>query len=182
MAWLPNWSLPRFEILITHTDEDYCSTHEVEVVEEGVGLFRLYDFPYCEGLRWGDLIRAVKYDDCLEYIEIMERAEHSFDGWGITNNRYAGLILKDIMKAGGFWADDAFFGFDIAVPPGFDVEKWERDNKDAIEANDWPDTQYDKRMKHKAGKISRMREFKESMKRNLGKGEFSPQPRYKKIK
>ena len=62
MAWLPDWSLPRYEIQIIHDDESYCSALEVEVAEEGVGLFRLYDFPYCEELRWGDLIRAVKYD------------------------------------------------------------------------------------------------------------------------
>ena len=169
MAWLPDWSLPRYEIQIIHDDESYCSALEVEVAEEGVGLFRLYDFPYCEELRWGDLIRAVKYDDCLEYIEIMDRAEHSFDGWGITNKLYAGLILKDIMKAGGFWADDAFFGFDIAVPPGFDVEKWASDNKDAIEANDWPDTQYDKMMVRKAEKRRRVSELSEAMKVSIDK-------------
>ena len=59
MTWLPDWSLPRFFVELYSDDDDYCPFYgKVDVVQEEKDLYRLYDIPYCDGLRWGDLIRA----------------------------------------------------------------------------------------------------------------------------
>jgi len=174
--WLPDWNLHRFSTHIVSDHEDFESLHDVEVVKEGKDLYRLYDIPYCDGLCWGDLIK-VKEDRflslsgeplSLELIEIVERSEHSFTGPGFLNGkRHAGLILDAIMEAGGFWADDALMGFDVIIPPGFDVGKWEEENKDLIEGNSRKDTHYDKWMKFMAGERHEMRERSKLRKREL---------------
>ncbi len=171
MTWLPDWDKPTFTVEIkTDNDEDHVI--DVEVTQEGSQLFRIMDIPYCESekFRWGDLIKATPQytlgdksqpPDSIEFLEIIERAEHEFTHGGfLSGKRHAGLILDAIMEAGGFWADDNMMQqFDVIVPPGFDVDKWEADNQDLINSNDSEDTDYDRWRQFMAERRSKTREW-----------------------
>ena len=166
MTWLPDWRLPRLFVELYSDDEDYWPFYDnkVDVVQEGKDLYRLYDIPYCDNLRWGDLIRAEpefnrgkKKPSSISFIEIVERAEHEFtQGEFLVGKPHAGLILDAIMAAGGFWAADSLMRFDVIVPPSFDIVQWEKESRHIIEAGDWEDTQYDRWIKNRIQEQKRL--------------------------
>jgi hypothetical protein len=83
MTWLPDWTKPYLEFTIYMPVQDSISFLSVPMVEEPEGFYRLMDIPYdeTETLTWGDLIRAKKIDkDTIEFIELVERAEHTHYG------------------------------------------------------------------------------------------------------
>jgi hypothetical protein len=166
MTWLPDWRLPRLFVELYSDDEDYWPFYDnkVDVVQEGKDLYRLYDIPYCDNLRWGDLIRAEpefnrgkKKPSSISFIEIVERAEHEFtQGEFLVGKTHAGLILDAIMAAGGFWAADSLMRFDVIVPASFDIDQWEKENRHIIEAGGWEDTQYDRWIKNRIQEQKRL--------------------------
>ena len=128
-SWKPKWSCPRETVAIQADDENYETFDDVEVFEEGEGLFRLYESPFLSELRFGDLIRAERNgNDQLWFIEIAGRTNFDLKkiflsaSEALTFTNKNETSLNKLMDAGGLWQLEAGGVLTLTVPPDFDLE------------------------------------------------------------